>query len=227
MSTPASFDPIWESKYAAGHSQRYPWDAVVSFVFRHAPKDKPRSETSILEVGCGTAANLWFAAREGFRAAGIDASESAIASARRRFAQDALQADLRVADFTRLPFPDGCFDLVVDRAALACCGRSAMRAAVAEVGRVLGRGGKFMFNTYADDHSSFRSGRPGPDGLVLDIKEGSLVGVGQLQPVSRRDLDEIFGGFWRMLTLERLERRSMLGDEQLLHTEWVLVAQKP
>lgn len=221
-----SFDPIWEAKYAAGHAQRYPWDAVVSFVFRHAPRERARGEVSILEVGCGTAANLWFAAREGFRVAGVDASPSAIAAARQRFAQDRLAADLRVADFTRLPFDDAGFDLAIDRAALACCGRGAMRTALAEVRRTLVRGGRFLFNAYADDHSSFRSGRAGPDGLVLDISAGSLVGAGQLQPVSRRDLDELFAAGWKVLGVERLERRALVPGDGGLHTEWLLIAEK-
>jgi 2-polyprenyl-3-methyl-5-hydroxy-6-metoxy-1,4-benzoquinol methylase len=84
MST-KTLDPIWEEKYSAGHAQRYPWDPVVTFIFRNAPRDRPRSEVRILEVGCGTASNLWFAAREGFNVAGVDGGESAIAYAKQRF----------------------------------------------------------------------------------------------------------------------------------------------
>jgi hypothetical protein len=86
MSSPASqgevpktFDPVWEQIYQSGrHANRYPWDAVVSFVFRHRPRDLTPADTSVVEIGCGTAPNLWFAAREGFRVAGVDASDAAI-----------------------------------------------------------------------------------------------------------------------------------------------------
>ena len=74
------FDAIWERLYQAGgrHRNRYPFDSVVQFVFRHRPKDVPVNEVRILEVGCGAGNNLWFAALEGFQVTGIDASETAI-----------------------------------------------------------------------------------------------------------------------------------------------------
>ena len=53
MTAKGSFDPFWDEKYKGGHEQRYPWDVVVSFVYRHAPRDRDRSDIRILEVGCG------------------------------------------------------------------------------------------------------------------------------------------------------------------------------
>jgi len=94
-------DPIWESEiYSQGHHlNRYPFDAVVSFLFRYRPRDKPREQTDVLEIGCGAGNNLWFAAREGFRVAGIDGSESAISFAQKRFESEKLSGDLRVGNF--------------------------------------------------------------------------------------------------------------------------------
>src|SRR6266536_3320200 len=113
-------DPAWERDiYGAGRQlNRYPFDAVVSFVFANAPA-KPRSETKILEIGCGAGNNLWFAAREGFAVTGIDTSPSAIAYARDRFRSERLAGEFHVAPFSSLPFPDDRFDLVIDRAAVS------------------------------------------------------------------------------------------------------------
>jgi ubiquinone/menaquinone biosynthesis C-methylase UbiE len=221
-----SFDPIWEEKYAAGHHQRYPWDMVVSFVFRNAPRDRPRSEVAIVEVGCGTGSNLWFAAREGFAVAGVDASASAIAAARKRFQEEKLSGDLRVADFTALPFADATFDLAIDRGALTCCGDTALRAALAEIRRVLKPGGRFLFNPYADTHSSARSGKPGPDGLTVEISAGTLVGTGQIRFSSRRDVEELLRAGWRILSLERIEKTELVRGAGALHSEWLVVAEK-
>jgi SAM-dependent methyltransferase len=144
---PKTFDPIWEKIYRSGrHANRYPWDAVVSFVFHYRPHDKSPAETSIVEIGCGTAPNLWFAAREGFRVAGIDASDAAIAIARQRFATDGLHGDLQVGTFSMLPFGTARFDLAIDRAALTCVGDSVAREAIAEVHRVLRPGGVAFCN---------------------------------------------------------------------------------
>jgi len=65
------FSSFWDKRYLSGYAQSYPWDSVVSFIFRNAPKDRPRSEIKVLEVGFGTGPNLWFAAREGFRTSGV------------------------------------------------------------------------------------------------------------------------------------------------------------
>jgi ubiquinone/menaquinone biosynthesis C-methylase UbiE len=220
-----TFDPIWEEKYASGHAQRYPWDVVVSFVFRNASRDKPRSEVRILEVGCGTASNLWFAAREGFQVAGVDGSVSAIDNARKRFESEGLIADLRVADFISLPFEDSSFDLAIDRGALVCAGLQGGLRAVKEIHRVLRPGGKFFFNPYSDRHSSASAGEDGPDGLTVNIKEGTMVGVGQICFYGRRQVLDVLDG-WKILSMQHMEYAEMLNPKWLVHAEWRVVAEK-
>jgi len=222
-----TFDPIWEQIYCEGRQlNRYPFDLVVSFIYNNYPRHKPRHETRILEVGCGSANNLWFAAREGFRVAGIDGSPSSIDYAQKRFNEEGLTGDLRVGDFTQLPFEDNSFDLVIDRCLLTCCGQASAQRAVAEIGRVLLAGGKFLFNPYSDRHSSYTSGRPGPDGLTLDIAAGTLVGVGQICFYSRREVDAIFAAGWKMLSVQHLEIAEEVQAQRLVHAEWRIVAEK-
>lgn len=226
MTQNTSFDPIWEQKYASGHQQRYPWDCVVSFIFRNAPQNRPPSEVTVLEVGCGTGSNLWFAAREGFRVIGVDGSASAIAAAQRRFREEGLVGDLRVADFVKLPFEDASADLAIDRGSLTCCGTTALHSALAEIHRVLKPAGRFLFNPYADSHSSARAGRPGPDDLTVDIVGGTLTGVGHIRFMSRRDLTELMARGWKVLSLERFEKVGMLHPEGAVHSEWLVVLER-
>ena len=40
----------------------------------------------------------------------------------KRFEREGLSGDLRVGNFTSLPFDDNSFDLVIDRASLCCIG---------------------------------------------------------------------------------------------------------
>ncbi len=222
MTSPRSFDPVWTELYEAGEQLcRWPWDAIVTFVLREAPRDRPRAEVRILEVGCGAGPNLWFAAREGFSVAGVDASPPAIAEGRRRFEADGLEADLRVADFVDLPFPDACFDLAIDRAAITCAGLSVARRAIAELERVLVPGGKLFFNPYSDRHSSARGGIPGPDGVTAAIDRGALTGVGQICFYSRSDVDSVFGPGWELLQVEHVEATG--ADTR---ADWRVVARK-
>lgn len=220
-----TYDPVWDAIYRSGHSVRYPWDAVVTFVFRHAPRDRPRHEVRILEVGCGSASNLWFAAREGFSVTGIDGAADAIAAARRRFADDGLESDLRVGDFTRLEdLGDASFDLVIDRGSLTCCGRSAARGAIAAIRRILRPGGCFYFNPYSDRHTSASAGRPAADGLRVGIDRGTMVGVGQLCFYGAGDVKAAFGEGWKTRSLQHIVTEELL--DGTIHAEWRMVAQK-
>jgi ubiquinone/menaquinone biosynthesis C-methylase UbiE len=80
----------------------------------------PLAPRRLLEIGCGDA--LWLAEMGALGArlenmAGIDLGKQRIAQARERFGSDgegALRApDFRVGDATRLPWPDGSFDIVL------------------------------------------------------------------------------------------------------------------
>jgi SAM-dependent methyltransferase len=222
-----SFDPVWEELYLHGHSQRAPWDIVVSFLFRYAPKDRPRDGINILEVGCGTASNLWFAAREGFVVAGIDASSAAIVKARQRFAEDGLAGRLEVGDFTALPFDDTAFDLVVDRAALTCSGTSSQRKAIAEIHRVLKRGGCFLYTPYADTHASCAAGKPGPDGVTTDIAGGTLQGVGQIRFVAQSEIGVFLpDSDWQAEVVEYQSFDDKVNPTRGLHSSWRIIARK-
>ena len=224
--TRKSFDSIWEELYGAGAQlNRYPWDVVVSFLFTNKPRGRAHSDVNILEVGCGAGSNLWFAAREGFRVAGIDGSESGIAYARGRFEAEGLAGDLRVGDFTDLPWPDGSFDLAVDRASLTCCGRTTADYAVAELRRVLRPGGRLLFTPYSDRHPSARSGQSGEDGVRVGIDAGDLVGVGQIRFYGRQDIEELLDG-WRVLALDHVEVVSELVGALSAHAHWRVVAER-
>lgn len=225
MEIPRTFDPVWEGTiYREGRQlNRAPFDLVVSFIFRHAPA-RARETVKILEVGCGAGNNLWFAAREGFAVSGIDGSAAAIDYARRRFAQDALPGDLRVGDFTALPFADDAFDLVVDRGALTCTGFQGARQALAEALRVLHPGGHMLFTPFSTRHTSFSAGDRDDDGVVRNITDGTLVGVGGICFYTQDDLLAVLGEGWCVVSMEHTETVQTLSGK--VAATWWIVAQK-
>ncbi len=225
----STIDPFWEQEiYSQGHHHnRYPFDSVVSFVYRWRPRARPMADIRVLEVGCGVGNNLWFAAREGFQIAGIDGSATAIANAQARFEREGLAGELVVGNFAELPWTDGSFDLAIDRCSLTCASPALQRQAVAEVRRVLKPGGHFFFNGYSDEHSSAQSGVKLPDGRVGQISRGSLVGAGSLTFSSRKALDALFSEGWEIVTCEHLELAdAAAGRGGCTHTEWRVVARK-
>ena len=103
----------------------------------------------ILEVGCGTGnelSRLVAAGADPPRLSGIDLREGAIAEARRGVPE----AQLVVGDASRLPYPDGSFDLVYQATALSSMPSRAMRDQVAaEMRRVVRPGGLIVSYDFA------------------------------------------------------------------------------
>jgi len=225
-------DPVWESAiYSQGnHLNLYPFDSVVSYVFRYRPKNKNRKDTKIIEVGCGAGNNLWFAAREGFMVTGIDGSKSAISFAEKRFQEDELKADLRVGSFLKLPWENNSFDMGIDRGSLVCVNYDNQKTAVEEMRRVLIPGGMFLSTSYSDKHTSAHSGTILEDGRITNIKAGKLAGVGSLCFNSKEQLLELFAKGWNIISLEEKITSDIVntttGNTEEIHAEWNIIAQK-
>ena len=110
---------IWENNiYAKGHHiNSYPYDLVVSMVLKLYSNSTPkvRSKTRVLDLGCGTGNNSKFLAGNGFRVFRIDGSRSAIDICKSRFKKLSLKGGFVDMNFSKLPFEDNFFDLVIDR----------------------------------------------------------------------------------------------------------------
>lgn len=226
MKSATTLDPIWEEKYSDGLKVKYPYDSVVTFVFRNRPRNLDIADTKVLEVGCGTGNNIWFLAREGFQAFGLDGSTSAIEAAREILALEGLSAQLKVGDFTSLPYEDECFDLVIDRGSITCCGFSAAAKTIDEIRRCLKPGGKFFFNPYSDMHSSFASGNLTDDGVVKDITAGTMTGVGQICFYGKRQAMALLSNGWDIETIEHMVQSDVTKAETTHHAEWRIIAKK-
>lgn len=217
----------WEEKYASGHSQSYPWDMVVSFIMR-SPRllGKTRSEIRILELGCGTGANLWCAAREGFDVAGIDISASAIDAARARFVNEGLHGDFATGGFTPLPFEADSFELVIDRASTTCVSLPEMQAAVEDAHRVLVSGGFMFLQGYGDTHSSAHSGSASCGRTRTNITEGTLAGQAQITFLAQTDIEGLFGAGWHVTQIQHVVIEDQLAGNHSRHVEWRVIARK-
>lgn len=220
------FDRIWDEIYQSGHVNRYPWDTVVTFVFRHGTRGDDRKNCRILELGCGAANNLWFAAREGFQVIGIDASKDAIEWAKKRFDEEGLLGEFIHGSFTDIPLSDASIDLVIDRASLTCTPMPVMQAAIYEAYRVLKPGGRMLFVPYADSHSSYMAGDFVADGQVTNIKGGTLVQVGQITFCSLESIRTLFSKGWEIETVQRSENIDMIKLNRHIHAEYRVIAKK-
>ncbi len=92
----------------------------------------------VLDAACGTGRHAAYLAAAGHHVIGVDGSEPMLAQARRRLPG----ADLRVGELTRLPLEDDSVSATV--CALALSHLPEIAPAVAELGRVLSRGGRLI-----------------------------------------------------------------------------------
>ena len=102
---------LWEA-WNAGGGPRYPSEKVVQFTYRNFPA-AIRSTVRTLDLGCGSGANTWFLAREGFPVVGSDLTSHGLANTRNRLLAEGLSAELVQADATHLPFRNASFEYVI------------------------------------------------------------------------------------------------------------------
>ena len=163
MQDEADYSRHWDDKFSSREWGRYPPEDLVRFVGRNY-KNAVRDRVSMLEVGCGPGANLWFLHREGYRVSGIDGSAAAVEIAQRRLlAENAglnpVEPDIRVGNFASLPWPDDSFDLVIDIFAIYANTSAVIEQTLAEVFRVLKPGGRFYSKMWGTGTTGFGQGQ--------------------------------------------------------------------
>jgi ubiquinone/menaquinone biosynthesis C-methylase UbiE len=110
---------VFEKKYIEDglNSQRkYPNEQLISFLAENyfCLTPSQRGEIKFLELGCGSGANLWMVAREGFDAHGIDFSKTGIEYCHGMLKNWGTNATLKVADMQNLPYENNTFDIIAD-----------------------------------------------------------------------------------------------------------------
>jgi SAM-dependent methyltransferase len=98
----------------------------------------------VLDVPCGYGRHVVPLARAGYRAVGVDRSETLLAEARRRAGHERWPKLTR-ADYRELPFPEGSFDVALNLfSSLGYLGDEDDTRVLAEIGRVLRPGGRLV-----------------------------------------------------------------------------------
>lgn len=101
----------------------------------------PKPGMAVLDVGCGTGAQLEFYQRFDCRLSGVDSSPSMLGIAKARLGQE---ADLRLGNAIDLPYPAGHFDLVISMLCLHEMKAELRPPAVEEMKRVLKENGRVL-----------------------------------------------------------------------------------
>lgn len=222
-----SWDPVWEDVFVSQAWGKYPGEELIRFVARNFYSAPERRAVRLLEVGCGPGANLWFMAREGFSAFGIDGSKTAVDRALLRLDAEcagwrASGAEVRVGDITELPWPDGFFDGALDNEAVCCNAFDAAQRIYAEMARVLRPGARLFVRTFATGTVGDGTGRS-LGHHAWEVAEGPLLGKGYSRFSSREDLDQLLRGL-RIDSVDLLTW-TVANQTQMIR-EWIVLATK-
>ncbi|BDW90351.1 class I SAM-dependent methyltransferase [Thalassospira tepidiphila] len=225
----AEYTQHWDHKFRTRSWGRYPPEDLVRFFgrsFRSADKAKIR----VLEVGCGTGANLWFLHREGFAVAGIDGSSHGVELAHKRLKQEnaelnSAEPDLKAGDFSVLPWEDGSFDVVIDIFAIYANLRKVINSTVSEVYRVMKPGALFYSKLWGVNCEGVGTG------VLIEPKTFDKIGVGPCKDMGvshffdMEEIENVFGDF-EMIAIDRHIRSDSLANISAIE-EYHCVFKKP
>lgn len=171
-----SFNEEWEYIHQCMEWEKYPSENVIRFVARNY-FGKDRKCIRILDFGCGSGANTWFLAREGFDTYAFDGSKSAVEKAKAYLQAEGLSnVHFDVMDGTEILYENAFFDCVVDNVCIYANCLGAINQMYANVYRILKSGGKFFSTCFGTGTDGYGNGEEIEKNTFCNINEGALAG---------------------------------------------------
>lgn len=224
------WDKNWDDVYRMqGYRARYPNEDLIRFLARFY-KGK-EAETKVLDLGCGSCNHVYWLAKEGFKVWGIDGSEKAIKMGLERLQTSCLNANVGVGDFTKLPFENDFFDLVIDVCSIQHNKFKDIMTIFSEVYRVIKPGGRFFSILRSSKDYYFKDEM---DKMLVEshtftgFKEGDLIGVGIIHFFHIEEIKHLLKHFigYNIETTERTIDRTMDNNVTDSIVHFVVRAQK-
>jgi len=215
-----SWDSNWENIFRNNSWGKYPESSLIRFVVGHFNTN--RSEIKILEIGCGPGANVWFLAREGFNAYGVDGSTTAIDTASKRLAKENLKAVLSVGDVTKLSFQNDYFDAVIDSECLYANNLGNSMVILEEIRRVLKPHGLFYSRTFAEDMLT-SSELSENNAEFENLTYGPLKDKGFARFINREGIHSLYGKFFSIKSIDK--EHFTRNNGSVVTSEYVIVCE--
>lgn len=169
-----SFNEEWEQIHQSMEWGKYPSENVIRFVARNYYK-KDRGHIRILDFGCGSGANTWFLAREGFDTYAFDGSKSAVEKAKAHLQAEGLfNVHFDVMDGTEILYENSFFDCVIDNVCIYANRLEHINEMFANVYRVLKPGGKLFSTCFGTGTTGYGEGEQIEKNTFCNIKRGPL-----------------------------------------------------
>ncbi|MGD8562279.1 MAG: class I SAM-dependent methyltransferase [Desulfarculaceae bacterium] len=217
--------PAWERNYQQGRFNKYPFDKVVSFVFRNLGKLTPRDSVKVLDLGCGGGTHAKFLTDEGFAYWGIDGSAEAVRLTKERIKDCPTLTQVQQGDFCALPYENDFFDAVIDRQSMAHNSWQDIQTIVKEIHRVLRPGGLYYGQSFSNQHPDLEFGRHLGENDYNQFSEGTFFKSEFVHAFDLPQLEQAFAQF-QIISLVRVQEHNALSN-RLQSEHYELTAQKP
>ena len=210
----------WDEIFSKKDWGRYPDLSVVRFILGKTRKKIKKNKIKVLELGCGTGANLGFLAKEGFKTYGIDGSKVALKIAKKKLNKEKLQAKLYLGDVMDLSFfPNKFFDFVIDCECLYANSTKNTKIILKEINRVLKKKGNFFSKTFAKGTYGLKGGSLKNQKKI--IKKGAFhSGYGLIRLSSVSQIKSLYG---KQFSIKSIEHELRTQNQQKNYIkEWIL-----
>jgi SAM-dependent methyltransferase len=161
---------LWDVLHAQQRFRpRAPSEPVVRFL---ATQPGDPSTLGAIDIGVGGGRHTKLLCDLGFQVTGVDLSSEGLRQCEAWLRSDGQVAELVQASMQLLPFPDESFDLAVAFGTYYYADAGGMRRAVAELHRVLRKGGRALVVARTDrDYRYGKGAQLEPDTFRLDIED--------------------------------------------------------
>ena len=188
------FSENWNECYRkGGQAIQWPWSDVVSLVMRHA---RPLSAGfRVLELGCGSGANIPFFKSLGCEYYSVEGSEVILAKLYDQHPD--LKKRIVQGDFTvSLPFKED-FDLIIDRGSLTTNTTIAIKNGLANVHGKLKPSGQYIgVDWFSTSHPDYQRGQPKDDDFTrTGFEDGVFAHLGPIHFSDKQHLMDLFDRF--------------------------------
>jgi len=149
--------------YGFRAQRRFPNEELIRFLARNYLNKfslRERNKIKILELGCGSCANLWMAAREGFSASGIDLSPESLKLGQEMLNAWSVEAELIQGSFLNIPLDNESFDIVFDVFAIHTNDDDGFNKTLDETVRLLKSDGMFFSYTPGIASDAYKNYQP-------------------------------------------------------------------
>jgi ubiquinone/menaquinone biosynthesis C-methylase UbiE len=218
-----AWDNSWEKVFTEQDWGRYPSESLIRFVAKNFC-NSDRKKTKILEIGCGTGANLWYLSRESFKTYGIDGSKTAIKKAEKRLKDEKLSVELVTGDIANLPYESECFDAVIDVECLYCNSFNDTVNILKDIKRVMKSNALFYSRTFNSDMYIGNNRHVVADSEYNNIDHGPLAGKGFVRLTDKHMIERLYGSLFTIISID--EQRYTVESGKYTISEWVIVCKK-